>query len=432
MRFAAVLLLIAAACSATPTPDSDEPPDTTLPPTTTPPVSQTEVTPDASSPLGADGNHRATVTATASTWDVTSLELSDSPISRIASIDVDGEVIVAVRDTAGRTQLVPLDDPATATDLGVTSGPLRLGTGTDGPAVIAFPADLSQLSEPALLSDGSWVYIAANGAVVLWNGSQVARTESNALPDGRVLVDEQDRILVLVDPSERYAHGILGDDAEAIGWMILDTPSLTEIGSGQAIEPAVFELRYPMWVDLDGDGTREILLTESGPGVGARLVVHDESGREIAASPPIGTGNRWRHAFAAGPAGPDGTAEIIEVVTPHLSGLLTAWTFDPNNPELTQRAVTPGFTSHAIGSRVLDGAAAVDLDGNGSDDVALLRVSRTELVTLTREAEGFVVNQEFALPSAATSNLLVLSTTGGPLLLIGTRNGELALIQGSR
>lgn len=65
----------------------------------------------------------------------------------------------------------------------------------------------------------------------------------------------------------------------------------------------VLEGLSPIWVDLDGDGRREIIVTISDARLGARLVVFDEQGNRIASGPAIGQSHRWRHQLAVAPYG---------------------------------------------------------------------------------------------------------------------------------
>ena len=54
--------------------------------------------------------------------------------------------------------------------------------------------------------------------------------------------------------------------------------------------PSVIENLAPIWTDLDGDGNREIILTQSNTAEGAKIVVYTEDGKILAVGPPIGKG----------------------------------------------------------------------------------------------------------------------------------------------
>ena len=77
--------------------------------------------------------------------------------------------------------------------------------------------------------------------------------------------------------------------------------------------------------------------------------------------PAIGRGNRWRHQIAVAPFGPNGERELVDVLTPHIGGVVEFYRMVGDRIEIV--ATVPGFTSHVIGSRNLDLALAADADG---------------------------------------------------------------------
>ncbi len=90
-------------------------------------------------------------------------------------------------------------------------------------------------------------------------------------------------------PTDRYAHGILGD---AIEWGELQIT--TDIGTHRFVlsQDRVFEDTAPRLADVDGDGRPEVIVVETLARAGARLAVYDATGK-IAATPHIGQTNRW-------------------------------------------------------------------------------------------------------------------------------------------
>ena len=133
-----------------------------------------------------------------------------------------------------------------------------------------------------------------DGDVVLWrNGSETARLAVDALPDARLLVEEQERVLLLTRPSSRYPHGIAGDQLEATEITLLETrPSLKAVTRISIPGQRVVEGISPIWADLNGDGQREIFVTISDGEQGPQVVVYSESGDQLAAGPAVGRGNR--------------------------------------------------------------------------------------------------------------------------------------------
>ncbi len=96
-----------------------------------------------------------------------------------------------------------------------------------------------------------------------------------ALPDARILTDENDRILFLSDPTHNYAHAVLGDAIEAASITLID-PKNSAFQFKKIIPEAgdVIEGISPIWADMDLDGTREIIVTQSNQVVGAMIVVY--------------------------------------------------------------------------------------------------------------------------------------------------------------
>ena len=116
----------------------------------------------------------------------------------------------------------------------------------------------------------------------------------------------------------------------------------------------------PIWVDLNEDGERAIIVTRSNADSGAQIVVLDELGNLIATGPAIGRGGRWRHQLSAGPFGPNGELELVDVLTPHIGGPTEFYQW--KNNELVVVTSASGYTSHVIGSRNLDMTAAGQFD----------------------------------------------------------------------
>ena len=105
----------------------------------------------------------------------------------------------------------------------------------------------------------------------------------DALPDARLLVEEQERVLLLTTPSSRYPHGIAGDQVEATEITLLETrPSLKAVTRISIPGQRVVEGISPIWADLNGDGQREIFVTISDGEQSAQVVVYSESGDQLA------------------------------------------------------------------------------------------------------------------------------------------------------
>ena len=288
---------------------------------------------------------------------------------------------------------------------------------------------LAQFSHPIMTATGKLAYIDESGQVVIQDRGQAITVDANALPDARILSDGQGLLLVLSDPTTAYDHGVLGDAVEAGSVTLLDESGhilqVISAPDGQVIEGIM-----PLWADLDEDGQAEIIITVSGPSSGAQLLAYRQDGSLLAASSAIGTGYRWRNQMAASTFGPNGELELVDVLTPHLSG--TVEFFRINGDRLERTASISGYTSHVIGSRNLDMALAADLDADGQFEVLLPNLARTALGVIKHASEGAVVLGELPLDGALSTNLAGVSLADGSLALAaGTGNGVLMIWQGT-
>lgn len=188
----------------------------------------------------------------------------------------------------------------------------------------------------------------------------------------------------LVFPTTRYEHAILGDAIEAAGVRI-------ELADGQRQtlrlpSDSVFEDRYPRLADLDGDGVDEIYLVRSYLDRGAALVVLKTTPEGlviVAESDPIGLPHRWLNPVGVGDFDNDGDIELAAVVTPHIGGILTL--YKRRGDRLVAVNRLGGFSNHRIGSRQLGQSAVVDVNGDGTPDLAVPAVGFHALRLITLE-----------------------------------------------
>ena len=161
-----------------------------------------------------------------------------------------------------------------------------------------------------------------------------------------------------VEPTDRYAHGILGDAIEHAGLRV----TLSD-GTQQGLSwPAqvVFEDTNPRLVDLDGDGAPEVIVVESHEDFGARLAVIGWDGQVLAHrafTDFIGRTNRWLSVAGAADMDGDGMVEIAYVDRPHLAKTLMVWRYVPlgDKVRLELVATKDGLTNHKIGERDIGG-----------------------------------------------------------------------------
>lgn len=243
------------------------------------------------------------------------------------------------------------------------------------------------------------------------------------LPDTRVTTDGS-QLVAIGGPTDRYAHGVLGDDLEGSTIEVVDesggvrTPVTIN-------EPDVFEAVSPMLADVDGDGDSDAVMTVSNADTGARLVAYDlADGNIVAESEPIGQGNRWRNLLAVAPTGPDGETEVIDIRTPHIGGTLQFFQLVDGRLEMVASMGT--YSTHRLGSRNLDLGIVTDADGNGRLDVLLPTQDMTELAVVTRDGSSETGTREVgrvALDGTVTSNLAARATDRGVAYAVGVSDG---------
>ncbi len=257
-----------------------------------------------------------------------------------------------------------------------------------GLQVVLPDGDFSPLTNPVFINDPDHLaYINQTGQLVIGEDGEQSVLDINAQLDARILVDENGRLLVNIEPTNRYAHAIMGDDLEAAALALIETdPTPKVIRTIPISDKFVMEAISPLWVDLDGDGEREIIVTRANSEQGAQVIVLNEMGELIAEGPAIGQGNRWRHQLAAATFGPNGEVELVEVRTPHIGGPAGFFRWEGN--QLTKVTDERGFTSHMIRSRNLDMAVAGKLDASGRMTIVLPSQDRTILGGIQHLEDG--------------------------------------------
>ena len=280
------------------------------------------------------------------------------------------------------------------------------------------PEDASPLTHPVRAGDGI-LYIAQNGDIVAQNnaGEETARLSENALPDARIALNADGQAAVYVGATdERYVHAIMGDALEAAGMIVLDTTDLSVMSRVELEGDAVFEGQMPLWADVDENGTADLVTTASFSGGGAQIRVYTRDGALLASGQPIGQGGRWRHQLAWGPFGPNGENELVEVLTPHIGGVVGFYQYDRDG-NLLLVAQEPGYTSHVIESRNLDMAIAGDFDGDGQPEVVLPNQARTRIAGLAHTADGIQAVWTLPLDGVLVTNLSAVTLPDDRLAL---------------
>lgn len=260
-------------------------------------------------------------------------------------------------------------------------------------------------------------------ATLLTGGGAAA---DGRLPDGEVAVAPGQGVVQAwyARPTDRYGHGVLGDAIEAGSLVVVDDQGRRHehvLGDHR-----VFEDITPRLVDLDGDGANEVVTIRADLAAGAAVAVYgirDGVLAEIAATAPIGRRNRWLSVAATADFLGDGMPRIAVVLMPHLAGELEL--LELRGRQLVRIAgPVAGYSTHAIGSRVLSLAGVVDADGDGVADLALPDLSRRRVV-LVGFTDGLRVLGSHDLPARVADRIRVAEPHR---LVVPLENGEMAQI----
>ncbi|MCJ7534582.1 MAG: hypothetical protein MUO57_03495, partial [Anaerolineales bacterium] len=151
------------------------------------------------------------------------IQLPGTPIWIAAAPHKDGAVWTAVLSDGRAFSFYILENGDIEGDPAQVNNPAGMP-----PAIISRPdtyslilvadSDQSQISHPIYLPlSDQRAYISTAGEIRLMDASDqlFASLDVHALPDARILRDENDRLLVLSDPTDKYDHGVLGDNLEA-------------------------------------------------------------------------------------------------------------------------------------------------------------------------------------------------------------------------
>ena len=295
------------------------------------------------------------------------------------------------------------------------------------PSLVDRPSpDASAATHPVVLSpaEGKLAFVDGNGDLVIQNDDgEIARLAVNALPDARLLLDEYRRILLLTDPTTRYDHGVLGDKVEAGSVTLVETEPEPRVLRHLVLPPEIVaEGIAPLWVDLSGDGAREVILTLSDAEQGAQVVIFDETGTPLAGGAPAGRAHHWRHVVAVGPLGPDGELELVDVLTPHIGGVVEFYRMGDHRLDVLAELAEYG--SHSMGSRNLDSPGIGDFDGDDRQELLVPDQSRRNLAAIRHSTEG--AEEIWALPVGGLmlTNLATVTFPDGTLGVGVGHNGQ--------
>lgn len=381
------------------------------------------ITPTASSVgyphLRPSGNRVVAGAGSLPNGDPIDIELDGEP-RWLAAVPAETGSLWAVVDRSETLSLLSLrdgDGTITATDTWPADRPPAVQTADSDGSVLIPPAGAGTAAPP-LAFDGGVAAVADDGAVVVAREGTTDRIDAGLLADARLCRLSGRRAVALGGPTTRYDHGALGDSIEASEIVVIDleTPAVERRFS--VPEPRVVEGTAPIVADLGGD--RAIVVTESDTDGGARIVAYGIDGTTLASSPPIGTGFRWRHQLAVGPFGPAGEREIAVVKTPHIGG--TVEFYRRRGADLTVVATVDGASSHAYGSRILDGGFGADADGDGRTELVVPDDERRQLLGVERRGDTAVVEWSVPIGGRLSSNVVGVAHDDG--IAVGAGHGS--------
>lgn len=299
------------------------------------------------------------------------------------------------------------------------------------PEIVQLPltAKISPLSHPVpVVGRGKrrrYIYIDTNGKkfnsekgtsgdIVLWDeemGIELDRLSNiDALQDGRIVIanrrKEKDEdatttttLYALYGGSTIYSHCVLGDCIESSRLLIIrvDDDNNNKLIIEQDIQLSnkndVFEGMSPMFLSDDGE---RIVTTVANVRNGAWLQIYNvDTGEIVSKGPSIGWG--WRHMLCYHNFGDSSSSSssssnlptddnndnnneqfhdnnnnmlMVDILTPHVRKELEF--FDVSKPNMDLRVETSKYTTHDIGSRILDTGLCADLNGDCINEVIVL------------------------------------------------------------
>jgi len=285
--------------------------------------------------------------------------------------------------------------------------------------------------EPVVSIGHGWFRLMADGTrirMVATAGPLQRPLSPNALPDGRIAEGRRDIARAwLADPTDRYAHGVLGDAIEAESLVIERRDR-----SRQTVRlgpDSVFEDIGPRIADLDAGGEKVIVVKSYLKQGSALAVIGERDGHYaiLAETPPAGAANQWLNPAGVADFDGDGNADIALVRMPHALGVLELWRW--RDERLDKVLDLPDVSNHAAGSRALRMSAVADFDGDGLPDLAVPSFDRKSLRIIAFAPKPRDIAR-VALPArAATDFALIKDQAGRPATLLGLENGALIVVR---
>ncbi len=262
-----------------------------------------------------------------------------------------------------------------------------------------------------------------SGAISQESNVMSAASDPDAIADGTNAVGDKDIAEAwLINPTTRYPHFVLGADYEPSGIRVrLKTG---EILSLILDEEFVFEDRVARLADLDGDGQDEIIQVMSSQQKGASLAIFSiREGALVLKTRTafIGRSSRWLNPAGIADFNGDGVLDIALVQMPHLVKRLELWNLDDGR--LVRIADAQNYSNHKLGSPYLGLSAVGDFNGDGIDDLAILKGNYSSISLLSFAGGGVDEFANYAIEGVVRKDFELSKTTKGWRLEIGLSSG---------
>ena len=208
--------------------------------------------------------------------------------------------------------------------------------------------------------------------------SRALHGQIDGLNDSEISSSKSIKGAWLTGPTKRYRHDILGDEIEGSGLAVIDQNGKKY--HYQLDANSVFEDRKVRIVDLDKDGTDELIVVRSYLNKGGSMAVFGIRGNALVLldeTKAIGIPNRWLNPAIVADVDGDDELEIAYVETPHIGGIL--YVLSLRKGKLVNKYQSMYTSNHGIGSRIQELAAAIDWNGDGVVEIAVPDLSRTAM-----------------------------------------------------
>lgn len=194
-------------------------------------------------------------------------------------------------------------------------------------------------------------------------------------------------------PTDKYGHGILGDEIEAQQLVVVVDNKFYEHGLQNEY---VFEDIRPRLYDVDGDNQLEFITIRAHGSKGAGIVIYkivNEQLVEYATVQEIGMAYRWLNIVSIDDLDNDGTVEIAWIQTPHIGGILKVAKIKEGPLDVLSEKSQ--YSNHAIGDRNL--CLSVLTETSGKKVFYVPTQNRKKVAGFSFENNALTKEEEFDL-----------------------------------